>query len=179
VAVIVSTAFCHLDNVLLMGGRAWLSLVNVAASLLVMVVLYAVLIPRFDLTGAAVAWAVGVLVYNIGPWWPVRRALGLRGVGPEALYVAPGTLGAFVAASLARVLWGSSVAATLAAFAVAGVVFVLAARQFAGPLRLAELPRTVRPPREPRTAVGSTPCAVERHRGTTEREISSTGSDGA
>ena len=168
VAVIVSTAFCHLDNVLLMGGRAWLSLANVGVSLVVMTVLYAALTPGGGLMGAAVAWAVGMLAYNIGPWWPVRRAMGVAAFGAEALYVAPATLGVFVAASLVRVQFGSGFLATAGAFLVAFLVYVVAVRQYAGPLRLAGLTAMFLPGR---TAGPPDPCTTPGDTGTTVSEI--------
>jgi O-antigen/teichoic acid export membrane protein len=162
-AVLVVTPFCHLDNVLLMGGRAWLSLANVVVSLVVMAVLYATLTPPWGLTGAAWAWAVGILVYNIGPWWPVHRAMGLRAFGGEALFVAPSCLGAFVAASMVRVVFGSGAVATLGAFAAAGLVYVVGVRQYAGPLKVDGLWRLFLPQR-------TTPCATPSDAGTTVRD---------
>lgn len=144
-AMIVCTAFCHLDNVLLMGGRARLSLINVGASLALMVVLYAVLTPRYALMGAAWAWALGLLAYNLGPWPYVRRSLGIRGLGPEALYVAPATVGALVFGALGRVVLGSSWGAAALTLLGSGLVYVLAVWQYAGPLHLAELGGLLRP----------------------------------
>jgi O-antigen/teichoic acid export membrane protein len=168
-AIIVSTAFCHLDNVLLMGGRAWLSLANVVFSLIVMTALYAVLIPRYDLGGAALAWAIGILVYNIGPWWPVRRAMGIKAFGNEALFVAPSCLGAFIAASLVRVLFGSGLGATVGAFVAAGLVYLVGVRQYAGPLKVSGLWRLFLP--------APAPCATPSGTGTTVSEERATGSD--
>lgn len=143
--MMVATAFGHLDNVLLMGGRARLSLLNVGASLALMVLLYLLLTPSHGLAGAALAWAVGLLAYNLGPWPYVRRALGIRGLGPDAVFVVPGTIGVLVTGSLGRVVLGSSWPATVGTAVVAGAVYVAAARQWAGPLHLAELGRLLRP----------------------------------
>ncbi len=144
-AMIVCTAFGHLDNVLLMGGRARLSLINVAVSLVLMVGLYAVLTPRYGLIGAAGSWAIGLLAYNLGPWPYVRRSLGIQGLGPEALFVLPATIGVLATAAFGRVILGASWPATLLTFAVAGLVGLLAVRQYAGPLHLVELREVVRP----------------------------------
>jgi O-antigen/teichoic acid export membrane protein len=145
VAMIVCTAFCHLDNVLLMGGRARLSLYNVGGSLALMTVLYAVLTPSHGLMGAAWAWAVGLLVYNLGPWPYVRRSLDIRGLGSDALYVIPPAIGVLVASSFGRVALGDSWPATLLTFVVSGLVALVAVRQYAGPLHLAELGGFLRP----------------------------------
>ncbi len=144
-AMMVCTAFGHLDNVLLMGGRARLSLLNVGASLALMSVLYAVLTPRYGLMGAAVAWAVGLLAYNLGPWPYVRRSLDIRGLGPDALYVLPPTIGALVVGAFGRVVLGGSWPATAVTFVAAAVTYVVAARQWAAPLRLPELAAMLRP----------------------------------
>lgn len=162
-AMIVCTAFGHLDNVLLMGGRARLSLINVGVSLALMVGLYAVLTPRYGLMGAAWSWAIGLLAYNLGPWPYVRRSLGIQGLGPEALYVVPATVGVLVASSFGRVILGDSWPATLLTFVVSGVVFLLAVRQYAGPLRLAELGGMLRP------------LSAEGESGTTESDITADG----
>jgi O-antigen/teichoic acid export membrane protein len=137
--VMVCTAFGHLDNVLLMGGRARLSLMNVAFSLGLMAALYALLTPRYGLIGAAWAWALGLLAYNVLPWHYVRRSLDIRGLGPEALYVLPATVGALATASLGRVALGSSLAATALTFLGTGLVYAVGVWQYAGPLHLRQL----------------------------------------
>jgi O-antigen/teichoic acid export membrane protein len=160
-AMIACTAFCHLDNVLLMGGRARLSLYNVGGSLALMTVLYAVLTPRYDLMGAAWAWAIGLLVYNLGPWPYVRRSLDIKGLGSEALFVVPPATGVLITASIGRVVLGATWPATLLTFVVAGVVALIAVRQYLGPLHLAELGGFLRPER---------PLKAESGSGTTESE---------
>lgn len=144
-AMIVCTAFGHLDNVLLMGGRARLSLYNVGGSLALMTALYALLTPEYGLMGAAWSWAIGLLAYNLGPWPYVRRSLDIRGLGSEALYVVPAAVGVLVAASFGRVALGDSWPATILTIAVSGVVALVAIRQYAGPLHLAELAGVFRP----------------------------------
>lgn len=146
VALVIATPFCHLDNVLLMGGRARLSLYNVMFSLVLMTVLYAVLTPAHGLMGAAWAWSIGLLAYNLIPWFPVRRTLGIRGLGHEALYVLPPTIGALCAASLGRVALGDSWPATIATGLATGLVFVVGAWQYRGALHLDELAVTIRRP---------------------------------
>jgi O-antigen/teichoic acid export membrane protein len=163
-AMIVCTAFGHLDNVLLMGGRARLSLLNVGASVALMVALYTVLTPRYGLMGAAWSWAIGLVAYNLGPSPYVRRSLGIRGLGPEALFVTPVAIGVLVAAALGRVLLGASWPATALTLVVAGVVGLLAVRQYAGPLHLAELGGFVRPRAE-------RPLSTQRDSGTTEGDL--------
>ena len=144
-AMIVCTAFCHLDNVLLMGGRARLSLYNVGGSLALMTVLYALLTPSHGLMGAAWAWAIGLLVYNLGPWPYVRRSLDIRGLGSEALFVVPAAVGVLITAAFGRVALGDSWPATILTFVAAGLVALVAIRQYAGPLHLAELRGFFRP----------------------------------
>jgi len=161
-AMVVCTAFAHLDNVLLMGGRARLSLYNVGGSLALMVGLYAVLTPRWGLMGAAWAWAVGLLAYNLGPWPHVRRSLGIRGLGGEALFVLPAAMGILITASLGRVVLGDDGPATALTVVTAAVVALVAVRQYAGPLHLAELGGFLK--RSDR------PLSTEREAGTTGRD---------
>jgi O-antigen/teichoic acid export membrane protein len=169
-AMIVCTAFGHLDNVLLMGGRARLSLYNVGGSLALMVVLYAVLTPRWELMGAAWAWAIGLLAYNLGPWPYVRRSLGIKGLGPEALYVLPAAIGILVTAAFGRVILGDDWPATALTFVAAGLVGLVAIRQYVQPLHLAELAGFLKPSVPPLNTEGGT--------GTTGRDQVTAGQEG-
>jgi len=78
VATFASIAFAHVDNVLLMAGRSSTALIDTAAALITTIVLDLVLVPPFGLEGAAVAMAIGVLVYRgsaavqIARWFQIR-----------------------------------------------------------------------------------------------------------
>ena len=65
------------DSVLLMAGRSWLSLRNSIVALVVNIALNVVLIPLYGIRGAAIAWAVAIVVRNLLPLFQVRRHLGM------------------------------------------------------------------------------------------------------
>jgi hypothetical protein len=114
--------------------------------------------------GAAWSWAIGLLAYNLGPWPYVRRSLGIRGLGPDALYVLPAAAGILISASLGRVILGDSWSATLLTAVVAGVVGLIAVRQYVGPLHLAELGGFLKPG-------ARRPLSTERDPGTTGSDL--------
>jgi O-antigen/teichoic acid export membrane protein len=74
--MLVATAVGPVDVVLLMGGRSTWNLLNTVVSLGANLALNFVLTPRYGLAGAAVAFAVGILLNNLIPlvqvWWFLR-----------------------------------------------------------------------------------------------------------
>ncbi|MDQ3627439.1 MAG: polysaccharide biosynthesis C-terminal domain-containing protein [Actinomycetota bacterium] len=100
-AMLFATASGSVDTVLLMGGRSWLSLVNNLGALAVNVGLNLVLIPRYGIVGAAVSWAVAIVVRNLLPMVQVRLGFGLAPGGPAAIWVALSAVGCFGVPALA------------------------------------------------------------------------------
>jgi O-antigen/teichoic acid export membrane protein len=72
VAMLLAVASGPVDTLLLMAGHSGLSMVNALTALSLDVLLCVLLLPRWGIVGAAVAWAVAV---------SVRSALGLLQVG--------------------------------------------------------------------------------------------------
>jgi O-antigen/teichoic acid export membrane protein len=81
--MLLATACGPVDSVLLMAGRSWLSLRNSTVSLAVNVGLNFLLVPAWGIRGAAISWAVAIVVRNLLPllivgrqlaMWPVTRA---------------------------------------------------------------------------------------------------------
>ncbi|GIJ22716.1 lipopolysaccharide biosynthesis protein [Micromonospora lutea] len=66
VAMLVNTGVGNVQSLLLMGGRSGLHLVAALAGLLVTVGGGLALIPAHGATGAAVAWAAGIVTENLG-----------------------------------------------------------------------------------------------------------------
>jgi len=96
-AMLVATAVGPVDVVLLMGGRSSWNLLNTVISLGANLALNFVLTPRLGLAGAAIAFAVGVLLNNLIPlvqvWWFLR--------------LHPFGQGVWVAAALSAVCFGA------------------------------------------------------------------------
>jgi len=98
VAMLAATACGAVDTVLLMSGRAWLSLGNNSAALVLNLVLNVALIPRFGAVGAGAAWTVSIIVRNLLPLIQIRRVARLSPLGRETLLVASLSITCFGAA---------------------------------------------------------------------------------
>jgi O-antigen/teichoic acid export membrane protein len=94
--MLLATAVGPVDVVLLMGGRSSWNLLNTVVSLGANLALNFVLTPRLGLAGAAIAFAVGILLNNLLPLAQVWWLLHLHPFGP----------GVWVAAALAAVCFG-------------------------------------------------------------------------
>jgi O-antigen/teichoic acid export membrane protein len=118
--MLVATAAGPVDVVLLMGGRSAWNLVNTVASLGANLALNFVLTPRHGLAGAAVAFAVGILLNNLLPLAQVWWSMGLHPFGPGTGVAAALAAGSFGLVGLGlRALAGPTVAGFLA-YAVLG-----------------------------------------------------------
>ncbi|MFC6287697.1 lipopolysaccharide biosynthesis protein [Nocardioides sp. GCM10027113] len=128
-AMLVATACGPVDTVLLMEGRSVLSVVNTGLALAVDVVLILLLVPRLGIVGAALAWAVAILVKNLLPLWQVNRYLSLHPLGPATRSAMAATVTSFgvvagaCALVLGRGLTGFTVAALLATATYAALVW--------------------------------------------------------
>lgn len=80
-AMMVGSAFGTLDTVLLMAGRSTTSLANAGVALVTDLGLCVLLIPRWGIVGAAVAWAASVATRNLLGLWQVRRTVQLAPFG--------------------------------------------------------------------------------------------------
>lgn len=87
-AMLVATLCGDVDIVLIMAGRTWWSLVNVASALTVNVVLDVVLIPRLGILGAAIGWAVAIVTKNLSALVQVQLVLKLHPFGRATLLAA-------------------------------------------------------------------------------------------
>lgn len=93
--MLVATACGPVDSVLLMAGHSWLSLANSTVTLVVNVGLNLLLIPTHGIRGAAVAWAVAIVVRNLLPLLQVRRHLSMWPLSTTTWQVAGAALACF------------------------------------------------------------------------------------
>ncbi|MTK03059.1 lipopolysaccharide biosynthesis protein [Micromonospora sp. CP22] len=118
VAMLVNTGVGNVQSMLLMGGRSGLHLVAVLTGLVVTVGGGLVLIPAHGATGAAVAWAAGIVTENLGAvtfaWLVVRQPL----VDARMLAAAAATVAGVGLAAVAGL--------TVAGRGIAGLVLALA-----------------------------------------------------
>ena len=81
-AMLVNLGTGNVTVVLLMGGKSSWNLLNTAVAVTTNVSLNVLLIPRYGMEGAAVAWAATIVVENVMAVVEVRRFLGMRPFGP-------------------------------------------------------------------------------------------------
>jgi O-antigen/teichoic acid export membrane protein len=87
-AMLAATACGSVDTVLLMAGRSWLSLMNTGIALVINVGMNFLLIPTYGIMGAAISWAVAILVRNVLPLAMINRMLGMSPFGSASAWVA-------------------------------------------------------------------------------------------
>lgn len=120
-AMMLAAAAGPLDTLLLMSGRSLNSLFNTGAALVCDVVLCIVLLPRWGLVGAAVAWAVSVVLRNGLALVQVRRDLRITPFSTAVSLAAGASVVCIAGPVLAvRAVAGPSPWPVLAALAVGG-----------------------------------------------------------
>ena len=122
VAMLFGSGVGPVDIALLMAGKSSWNLLNTAVAVGVNVVLNLLLIPRFGITGAAIAWAASIVVNNLVPLIQVHGLVGLHPVGVATVSVG---LTAIVVFGVIPVALRLVLASDGFAFAVAAVVGVL------------------------------------------------------
>lgn len=80
-AMLIDLGTGTIGVVLLMGGKSWWNLFNMAVALTLNIGLNLVLAPRYGMNGAAVAWAVSITVANLLALGEVWLFLGMRPFG--------------------------------------------------------------------------------------------------
>ena len=110
--MLVATGCGMVDVVLIMAGKTSWNLANVLASLTVNISLNLVLIPRYGITGAGVAWAAAILCANLVPLVQVRWAIHLHPFG-RATIVAMALSAGFFGAVPGLAAWASGGSALL------------------------------------------------------------------
>lgn len=83
--MLVASAVGPIEAVLVMSGRTTQNLINNVTALTLNIVLGLILIPRFGLEGAAIAWAVSILCTNLLPVFQVFTRLGMHVISPTHL----------------------------------------------------------------------------------------------
>jgi O-antigen/teichoic acid export membrane protein len=125
-AMLVGTGTGNVSTVLLMGGRSGWNLANTTLALIVNVVANLALVPRFGITGAAVAWALTIVVENAAPLAEIALLLKISPFGSAYPIVALAALASYGGIALAFRLWLGPSAVALAAAVVLGTVVYLA-----------------------------------------------------
>ena len=125
-AMLVALAAGNVGSVLLMGGRSsWVLAVKVVV-LTVNVVANLVLIPRLGIVGAAIAWALAIVVDNAVSVLLVHRGMLVSSRGPGlrlAMLLSAACFG--LLGVLARLTLGATLAGLVATLVVAGSIYAV------------------------------------------------------
>ncbi len=152
-AMLGAAACGMVDMVLAMGGRTSWNLINVGVAFGVNVTLDLLLIPHLGIVGAAVGWAVALLVKNVLPLVQIATVLKLHPFGPGTLYatlLATGCVG--VPAAVLRLIVGAGPAGLALSVGIAVPAYLLGCFLLRDPLGLAQFPRR-RTARSARSAI--------------------------
>jgi O-antigen/teichoic acid export membrane protein len=125
VAMALATAAGTVQTVLLMGGRSRWQLADKSGALVLNVSLDVLLIPAWGITGAAIAWAVTIVVDTAVVIWQVQ---GLMAVRPSRRPVRHAIAQPLVVVALpalaARFVFGSSSTTAIATTTILAVVYL-------------------------------------------------------
>jgi O-antigen/teichoic acid export membrane protein len=139
--MLLATGCGQVDVVLITSGRSSWSLANGLVQVVFNVGLDLILIPRYGITGAAIGWAVAIVLGNLIPLAQLGAVLRLHPFGRGTLIaVLLSTVSFGVIPLAARTFLGAG--GTSLAVGIAGGCLVQAAGMwwFRGPLRLAAMP---------------------------------------
>jgi O-antigen/teichoic acid export membrane protein len=130
-AMLVATASGQVDTVLMMAGKSTWNLAKAVLALVVQVGVDLVLIPQIGILGAAIGWAVSILVANLVPLAQLLVATGLHPVGRSSVTaVVLCTVTVLPPAVLARLIGGDRLVPALIASVVAGLLWLGAMGRF-------------------------------------------------
>ena len=140
IAMLVNLGTGNVNVVLLMSGKSMWNLINGLGSVVLNVGLNLILIPRFGMSGAAVAWAASIVCVNVATMLEVQAFLGIRPFGRGYPVVATAALGSFgIVGGVLRYGFGASGSTLLITLAAALVVYVALLWRYGRPLRLGGL----------------------------------------
>lgn len=141
-AMALAAAAGTVQTILLMGGRSRWQLADKSVALVINIGLNVVLVPVWGIEGAAVAWAVTILVDTALVVHQVQRLMGVRPAGrPMATAAMLAIVMVGAPAVAARTLWGGSVTVMLVTTVVAGLAYILVSIPLRDRLGLVDLVR--------------------------------------
>jgi O-antigen/teichoic acid export membrane protein len=122
--MLVNIATGNVNLVLLMAGRSSWNLANAAVSLALNVGLNLILIPKYGIDGAAVAWAASIVSWNVAAVVEVKLLLGLDPFGGGHVFASGAALVCFGATGLTALkLFGATPTGLLVHLAVSGASY--------------------------------------------------------
>lgn len=154
-AMLLNSLFGPSDTVILMAGKSSLSLINTVISVCLNVGGNLLLIPRYGLIGAAVAWSVSILAAGLLPAIQAWRILHLHPFGVATLTAATvAACSVGLVGLVARAVAGPSIPSMAVACSVGGGAFLVVAWVLRDRIGLLDLGRALRTNRaKPATSV--------------------------
>lgn len=144
-AMLVNIGVGNASVLVLMGGKSLWNLLNSAVSLGVYVALSLFLIPRYGIEGAALAWAVGIVVNNLAPLLELHLWLRVRPFGAGYPRVALAALACYgLLGVITRALFGTSPIVVAAFGLAASALYILLLARHSDLLQLGALRDAVR-----------------------------------
>jgi O-antigen/teichoic acid export membrane protein len=123
--MLVATACGAVDVVLVMAGRSSWTMANAIVALAVNLVLNLLLIPPFGIMGAAVAWAVAILINNLAPLTELALWMRLHPFGRATLVATLVCAVSFgLIPLLVRLVFGHSLVWEIAAAAFGSLIYL-------------------------------------------------------
>ncbi len=141
VASLISAVCGQVDMVLITTGRTSWSLANGLSVMVVNVGLDLLLIPRYGITGAAIAWAVAIGVFNVLPLTQLAMTVRLHPFG-RASFLAAALCAAcfYVIPEACRLLLGDGMLSIAASIAAGCAALAVGLWRFREGLRLSLMP---------------------------------------
>jgi O-antigen/teichoic acid export membrane protein len=121
---LLAAAAGPIDMLLLMAGRSRQSLVNTGIALVANIGANIVLIPRYGIQGAALAWTLSLVVANGLPLWQMWRSLGVHPFGARTVRTIALAVGAAGGLVTGRAVLGPSAGGLALGLALGGAVLV-------------------------------------------------------
>ena len=139
--MLLATACGQVDMVLITTGRSSWSLVNGLLAVAVNVSLDLVLIPRYHITGAAIGWAIAIIVTNLMPMAQLASSIHLQPFGRGTVLAAVLSTVSFCAIPLAiRSVLGGGFASLATGVAAGSIAMAIGLWRFRDVLRLSAMP---------------------------------------
>jgi O-antigen/teichoic acid export membrane protein len=139
--MLLATACGQVDMVLITTGRSSWSLINGLLAVGVNVGLDLVLIPRYGITGAAIGWAIAIMVTNLMPMAQLASSIHLQPFGRGTVLACSLSTVSFLAVPFGiRAVLGGGFVSLAAAVAAASVVQAAGLWKFRNVLRLSAMP---------------------------------------
>lgn len=124
VGFLFAAATGPIDTLLLMAGRSSLSLINTAVALVANIGANLLLIPRYGIKGAALAWTISLMVANGLPLVQMWRDLGVHPLGARTVRVLVLCTGVAIELVMSRVIFGPTAAGLALGLVLGGAVLV-------------------------------------------------------